>query len=203
MYSIPYFRDPEPFEWYYGYDVFKDIIVPHVDKGGYVLVAGCGNSHFMEEMVEDGYEQILGVDISRVVLAIMKARCKDFPEISFVQADMCDTNLPEKTYDAVIDKALLDSVLCNPNGGEKFVQSLIYEVQLLNEFHLLAHITPRLFLFSSQVVRLLKDDGVYICISHGNPEDRLKFLEQYDLELPCYTPWYVDVQAVRKYSYRN
>ena len=40
---------------------------------------------------------------------------------------MCDTNLPEHSYDAIIDKALFDAVLCNPSG-DKFNHALVYEV---------------------------------------------------------------------------
>ena len=40
--------------------------------------------------------------------------------------------------------------------------------------------------------------GVYFCISHGHPEDRIGHLEQYDLSYPGYTPWLIDVSAVAK-----
>lgn len=46
--------------------------------------------------------------------------------------------------------------------------------------------------------RLLNDNGVFILISYGNPEQRLHFLEQYDLDLPYYTPWAIEVQALCK-----
>lgn len=43
---------------------------------------------------------------------------------------------------------------------------------------------------------MLKENGVFIIISHGNPEMRLTYLEQYDIDEPHYTPWFIDVQAV-------
>ncbi len=49
-----------------------------------------------------------------------------------------------------------------------------------------------------QVDRLLDDEGVFIIISHGNPEQRLPFLEQFDIEEPNFTPWVIEVQAVCK-----
>jgi len=49
-----------------------------------------------------------------------------------------------------------------------------------------------------EVDRLLSDSGVFILVSHGNPDDRLHFLEQYDIEEPYYTPWEVEVQALAK-----
>jgi hypothetical protein len=47
-----------------------------------------------------------------------------------------------------------------------------------------------------EVEHLLVDDGVFIIISHGNPEEILPFLEQYDIDEPYYTPWLIDVQAI-------
>lgn len=49
-----------------------------------------------------------------------------------------------------------------------------------------------------QVERLLKDDGVFLLVSHGNPEYRLTYLEQFDIEEPFFTPWLIEVQAVEK-----
>jgi hypothetical protein len=52
--------------------------------------------------------------------------------------------------------------------------------------------------YLQEVIRLLTPDGVFICISHANPEQRLIYLEQYDLELPGFTPWTVEVLAMQK-----
>ena len=40
-------------------------------------MAGCGNSRLSEEMYEDGYRSITNIDISRVVVDQMAARCRD------------------------------------------------------------------------------------------------------------------------------
>lgn len=46
--------------------------------------------------------------------------------------------------------------------------------------------------------RILTDIGVFIIISYGNPQQRLHFLEQHDLDEPYYTPWTIEVQALCK-----
>lgn len=46
--------------------------------------------------------------------------------------------------------------------------------------------------------RILTEIGVFIIISYGNPQQRLHFLEQHDLDVPYYTPWTIEVQALRK-----
>mmetsp|Transcript_2712 Transcript_2712/g.4075 ORF Transcript_2712/g.4075 Transcript_2712/m.4075 type:complete len:270 (+) Transcript_2712:95-904(+) len=169
-----YSKDPEPFEWFYPYTTFKDIINDYVAKEAHIMYAGCGNSFFMEDMVDDGFEDITGVDFSRVVIDGMKIRCKDYPEIKLVTANMQDSNLPEKSFDCIIDKGLLDAILCNLKG-EEAVQNYVSEVE-----------------------RLLTPDGLFICISYGEPEDRLKYLEIYDIDSPLFTPWYTDVIGIQK-----
>jgi EEF1A lysine methyltransferase 4 len=58
----------------------------------------------------------VGADLSRVVLRQMKSRTADFPEISYFQGNMMDTDLPQKSFDAIIDKGLFDSILCSHLG---------------------------------------------------------------------------------------
>lgn len=43
--------DLEPFEWYLGYDIYRQLILENIPKEGKVMVAGCGNSYLMEDMV--------------------------------------------------------------------------------------------------------------------------------------------------------
>ncbi|CAE7683463.1 Eef1akmt4, partial [Symbiodinium microadriaticum] len=168
-----YTSEPEPFEWYYPYKKFASVINDHVAKEAKILVAGCGNSYMMEDMVADEFVDITGVDISRVVIDLMKVRCADYPEIRLLTGNMQDTNLPKESFDCIIDKGLMDSILCDLKG-EEGVQNLVREVE-----------------------RLLTPDGIFICISHAGPEDRLQYLEVYDIDSPLFTPWYTDVIGIR------
>ena len=61
-------------------------------------------------------------------------------------------------FDYVIDKAVLDSVICGPNLCKKDEPSVTE--QMLTEIH-----------------RVLKPTGAYICISHGAEIHRKKFLK--------------------------
>jgi hypothetical protein len=66
----------------------------------------------------------VGADLSRVVIEQMKIKCADYPQIKFFQGTITDTDLPETSVDAIIDKALLDSLLCSDTGT--FVLLLLY-----------------------------------------------------------------------------
>jgi hypothetical protein len=86
-----------------------------------------------------------------------------------LEGTMLDTNLPVASFKVIIDKALFDTLLCSTVGATAISQ-YVFEVD-----------------------RLLTDDGVFIVISYGNPEQRLHYLEQYDIDEPYYTPWYIEV----------
>lgn len=105
-------RDPEPFDWYQRFSGLKDIITTHVDKGHKILNVGAGNSRLSEEMFEEGYTQITNIDISNVCVKAMKEKYKEKPEtFKYLLMDARTMDFPEASFDAVIDKATIDSVL--------------------------------------------------------------------------------------------
>jgi SAM-dependent methyltransferase len=170
-----YSTEVEPFEWYYEYSYFSPIIRDIVPLDAKVFIAGCGTSLFPQDMVNDGYQNITAFDISRVAIATQKLRCQDrYPQISWLQGNIVDTNLPEGSYDVIIDKALLDAIMCASMGE---VNAKLYRIE---------------------ADRLLKSDGLFIVITFGNPEIRLSLLEQNDLDVEYFTPWKTSVQAVMK-----
>jgi len=126
------------------------------------------------DMVEDGYENIVCADLSRVVIDQLKHRYRDNPQISYFQGTMIDTDLPAASINAIIDKALFDTLLCTQTGPVTVAQ------------------------YVNEIERILDDKGVFIIISCGNPEQRLLYLEQYDIDEPYFTPWIIEVIAVGK-----
>lgn len=143
-----YAANCDSFEWYCGYDVLRHDLKA-VREGASVLVAGCGSSDVGPKMQEDGYD-VLSVDISRVVVAEMKRK---YPALAFRQADMTkDGGFQAGSFDCVFDKGLLDSIEASATPAES-VRNYLEEIE-----------------------RILKDDGVYICVSGAAPEERLATL---------------------------
>eukprot|EP01017_Pseudomicrothorax_dubius_P019588 TRINITY_DN2151_c0_g1_i14.p2 TRINITY_DN2151_c0_g1~~TRINITY_DN2151_c0_g1_i14.p2 ORF type:complete len:150 (-),score=33.93 TRINITY_DN2151_c0_g1_i14:736-1185(-) len=61
------------FDWYIEYSQFKrhlEEVFP-ISKTDKILMVGCGNSRLSEEMYDDGYSNIINIDISDVVINIM------------------------------------------------------------------------------------------------------------------------------------
>jgi hypothetical protein len=129
FWDLKYATEHEPFEWYYGYDCFRETIRDYVPRNEKVMIAGCGSSNMLGDMADDGYENLIGADLSRVVMTQLKYRYQDYPQISFFQGTMTDTDLPENSIGAVIDKGLLDALLCTQTGAitvAQYVQEVLW-----------------------------------------------------------------------------
>ena len=87
--------------------------------------------------------------------------------------DMRAMDFPDGVFDAVIDKATLDSVLCSDG-------SLILAAKCLSE-----------------ISRVLSPEGTFVCVSHAQPANRLEVLQK-----PEYG-WTVTVASVPKPMWRD
>ncbi|GKV29540.1 hypothetical protein SLEP1_g38458 [Rubroshorea leprosula] len=129
-----YANESAPFDWYQKYPSLAPLIrlyVPHNHQR--ILVVGCGNSAFSEDMVDDGYEDVVNVDISSVVIKAMQNKYQNRSQLKYIEMDVKDMSAFEAgSFDAVIDKGTLDSILCGSNGRHNSTQ-MLEEIGRYNE----------------------------------------------------------------------
>lgn len=156
VYQVPY----DWYEQYRGSDI-QVILRKRLKKDkDIILNVGCGNSRLAEDLYEDGFENVTNIDSSPVVVTQMTAKYgKWMPKLKFYTMNACNLNFEDKTFDVCIDKATLDSILCSVSSGSK--QALMRRIHSM----------------FSEISRCMKDDSVYIIISHAPPERRLRLLE--------------------------
>eukprot|EP00742_Colponemidia_sp_Colp-10_P000659 GILJ01000718.1.p1 GENE.GILJ01000718.1~~GILJ01000718.1.p1 ORF type:complete len:211 (+),score=25.02 GILJ01000718.1:72-704(+) len=152
-----YTRDPEPFDWYQRWAALKEAVADYINKDHQILNVGAGNSRLSEEMHDDGYQNIVNIDISRVVTKQMEEKYRDKQGMSYVQMDARSIDYPDHSFDVVMDKGTLDSMLCG-EGSTTNVQKML-----------------------SEIYRVLAPNGVYIIVSYGQPAHRLNHLDREDL----------------------
>ena len=153
------------FDWLEDFYSLQPLISKYVSKDARILMLGCGNSKLSEDMYDNGYKNIVNIDISNVVIEFMKERNKESrPDMKWIEMDGLDLDFLENSFDVVLDKSTLDAVLC---GEMSFINSAV----MLKE-----------------IQRVLKVGGVYLAISYGAPESRVFHLEREHLsfELNCY-----------------
>ena len=65
------------FEWYQDYFGVRDMITQYIKPEYNILILGCGNSKLGEELYEDGFKNIVGVDFCQIVIDQMTEHYKE------------------------------------------------------------------------------------------------------------------------------
>ena len=94
------------------------------------------------------------MDKSHVVINFMAGKYRQLEDMEFSVMDATKMDaLPSKCFDLIIDKALMDSLLCSEESSRDVTR-------MVSEMH-----------------RVLKDGGTYVVVSHGSPSNRLQYLD--------------------------
>merc|ERR1711998_235486 len=131
---------------------------------------GCGNCKLMLDMHANGFTSMDCIDWSDTVIQKMKAKHGDKKGMSFQTMEV--TSMPDfgdNAYDVVIDKAVMDAILCGEGSTDKVIAMLV------------------------EVQRLLKPGGIFMSVTHGKPESR-----QFYFKHPKLNEWDITVDKVAK-----
>ncbi|KAM5239018.1 eEF1A lysine and N-terminal methyltransferase isoform 3-T3 [Ctenodactylus gundi] len=105
-------RGKKAFEWYGTYLELCGVLHKYIKPREKVLVIGCGNSELSEQLYDVGYQDIVNIDISEVVIKQMRERnATRRPQMSFLKMDMTQMEFPDASFQVVLDKGTLDAVL--------------------------------------------------------------------------------------------
>ncbi len=128
-----------------------------------VLILGCGNSSFGQDMREDGWiGEIVNIDFSSVVINQMirkqenRGEGQDEPlNMEFICADVTH-GLPfaDSSFDLIICKGTFDAILCS-TGSVTSIKRLVAECDRVLE----------------------PGHGCLFVVTHGAPDNRVVFLE--------------------------
>lgn len=152
-----HYRDnPKPFEWLKHFKQVAGLLEEATggDRQCHVLHVGCGNSMIAEGLYDCGYRNILNTDTSSVAIELMSDRNGDKrPGMRWELMDAMQMSLGDCEFGLVIDKALLDTIGCTPDGRAESMRAYLGEVW-----------------------RVLRPGGVFLCITLHGPCDRLDLL---------------------------
>jgi len=115
------------FDWLESYETLKGLLaefMPRTDMR--ILVLGCGNAEFSEDLYDAGFHNQVNVDISPVCIEQMVERNSELrPEMEFRVMDITDMGeLESNSFDIAIDKSTIDALLCGDDAFIKVAQML-------------------------------------------------------------------------------
>lgn len=162
------------FDWYQRYHALRPFVRKYIPTSSRVLMVGCGNAVMSEDMVKDGYENIMNVDISCVAIEMMRRKYEHIPQLKYLQMDVRDMGFfLDDSFDSVIDKGTLDSLMCGTDAP-------ISASQMLGE-----------------VSRILKPGGIYMLITYGDPTARMSHINR-----PAYN-WKIDLYIIPRPGFQR
>ncbi|ONM03098.1 S-adenosyl-L-methionine-dependent methyltransferase superfamily protein [Zea mays] len=201
-----YRKEAGPFDWYQKYPALAPLLRLYLAPHQRLLLVGCGNSVFGENMIDDGYQDVVNIDISSVVIEQMKKKYHDKPQLKYMKMDVKNmSDFESGSFDAVIDKgtiiiAVLDSIM----DATANICKLMPNMSLVsNPFLLFAGTLDSLMCGQNsqenatkmleEVNRILKENGVYMLITYGDPSYRLRLLK--DME-----KWTVKLHVIERWE---
>lgn len=116
------------FDWYLTYDALKPLLLAHgalpaaAPADFEVLLPGVGSSSLPARLSADGFVNLTCLDASAVAVGQARARFDAaLPEADFSVADATAPGdaMPPGVFDLVLDKALLDALLCGEDAPRR------------------------------------------------------------------------------------
>ena len=123
-------------------------------KEARILHLGCGTSLLPQHLHKLGYRRVVNIDNSPVCISSMSQR---FPHLTFKLMDLNDLQYCEQTFDMVVEKSTLDTLISDCSQGRE-------EGRLLVERSLL------------EVSKVLRPGGVFLSVSLLSPSEHSAIL---------------------------
>lgn len=137
-------RGPKAFEWYGEWADVAPTLHPLLAPDAAVLVVGCGNSELGSHVHDSGVGRVVSIDFAESVIRDMRERNRARRGMEFLVMDALHMDFAPASFDIVIDKATLDALMTQEGSAE-----------VVEQAHAML----------SEVARVLRDGGRYVCIT--------------------------------------
>ncbi|CAN7984806.1 unnamed protein product [Ixodes hexagonus] len=150
------YRREATYDWLLPYEKYAFLLRKHVRQTDRILMLGCGNSPLSELLFRDGFQNVENIDYSAVVIDNMASHCDHCSQMKWHVMDATQLRFPDASFDVVIEKATLDSMMVHEKDPWN----------LSEETHLKVDLVLR------EVSRVLRDGGRFISITFAQPHFR-------------------------------
>ena len=106
------------FDWLFDFkdvEEILDTLIP--EKNLPILIPGCGNAPFSGDLYFKGqYHHLINMDLSDEAIKQMKETFVDVPGLEFHLMDVLNMPFEDESFPYIIDKSLVDTLMCYANG---------------------------------------------------------------------------------------
>jgi len=166
----------QDYEWYLGYELCKkyEILDKYLPlRSDEILQVGCGSSSLSNGLFDDGYINLINIDISPTVIDHMAYKFADRETVKWETVDARKMLYNTESFSCVIEKGTLDALACSQDCFKD------------------------MFLMNKEICRVLKIGGYFISISFCTPDIRLKHLNR------AVFPWTINVRTIELESHEK
>ncbi|KAJ2161669.1 hypothetical protein GGF46_001262 [Coemansia sp. RSA 552] len=150
------------FDWFKKYTDLQPLLKRRIGQDARILMLGCGNSALSGDMYADGFENIVNVDYSDVVIEQMRQAHAQQHKMTWEVMDVRALELPPASIDAALDKGTLDALMCEK--GDVWEPS--------------AELCANVARCVDEIDRVLAPGGTFIWITFGQPHFRRRHVER-------------------------
>uniref|UniRef100_A0AC34PXK3 Methyltransferase type 11 domain-containing protein n=1 Tax=Panagrolaimus sp. JU765 TaxID=591449 RepID=A0AC34PXK3_9BILA len=152
------FTEEESYEWIADFTKFSKLLLPILKAENEILHVGCGNSRLSFDLQKSGFPNLTNVDFSSVLIEKL---ARDFPQMKWICDDMRTLeSIPDESFDVVIEKAAIESLLANEKSVWTFSESALKDLRST----------------LASIYRVLKPGGLFASISFTPPYFRVQYL---------------------------
>ena len=141
------------FEWYVSYEQVEGLLEACLRRGGSVLEIGCGNSELALGLHRAGFD-VTATDYAKGQIDLLNAQHADLvggspsqsasPRLRFEATDCreLESAYGPESFDAVVDKACLDSMLSGDADTAKLLPAGIRRIEARGSLVVISHASP-------------------------------------------------------------
>lgn len=155
----------EVFDWYCPFTDLYPMIEGVFDSTQVhkVLVIGVGRSDVIDCLYRKGYRDITAIDISSTIIVEMQKRYSSYTGVEFFVMDTKQLmKFSTDSFTLVLGKGCIDSLFCGTDYMD--ATSLAF----------------------AEIFRVMKNNAVFVCVSHGSKLSRVPYFRVIPWAIDCY-----------------
>lgn len=142
------------------FDSLRETISKYLNPHDRILIIGFGNGVFPADLYDNGFHNVVAIDVSKDVIDRMVQLQNSHPQVSWMEMNPCSMNFADSSFDVVIDRHTMDKIVAHEGSVWDPDQIVVVQVDQM----------------CREISRVLSHTGLFFQISLSQPHFRTKYL---------------------------